>query len=261
MPACFQRAEMTGGQRRAPPDPRSPAPDSDVQPLGSARPGLLPGAYSSGSQTRTQPTTGQPTGTDASLWVPASAAREPPGGVGPATLRAPPPGRRGSHRARPAPRGGGRSLGDRLGCERRGRELPPLPVVPRAAAAASPRRRPRRPPPRARPLAPRARGRLREKPPPTPLCALSSPRSPTPPPPLSAPRPLSQPALARLPEPTSPATSGEGTTVGTESHTSGGDEFSLRSPHDVLPAWTFRNGSGLFAASVYPLAIVRAESH
>ena len=61
-------------------------------------------------------------------------------------LRAPPPGRRGSHRARPAPRGGGRSLRDRLGCKWRGRELPPLPVVPerqppphRGAAPAGPR--------------------------------------------------------------------------------------------------------------------------
>lgn len=49
-------------------------------------------------------------------------------------------------RARPAPRGGGRSLRDRLGCKWRGRELPPLPVVPerqppphRGAAPAGPR--------------------------------------------------------------------------------------------------------------------------
>lgn len=66
-----------------------------------------------------------------------------------------------------------------------------------------------------------------------PLCALSFPRSPPPPPPpLSAPEPLSQPALARLPEPTSPAVRGEGTSAGarTESRTSGDDELSLRSP-------------------------------
>jgi hypothetical protein len=117
-----------------------------------ARPPAWPGcaasrARSSGPQTpKPHPTTSRPYGTDASLGIPASATREPPGGVGPATLRAPPPGRRGSHRARPAPRGGGRSLRDRLGCKWRGRELPPLPVVPerqppphRGAAPAGPR--------------------------------------------------------------------------------------------------------------------------
>ncbi|XP_054428962.1 proline-rich protein HaeIII subfamily 1-like [Pteronotus mesoamericanus] len=78
--------------------------------------------------------------------------------------------------SRPGPRGGGRSPGATSSARWRGFKLPPLVCTPRAAAAATAlsQHRPRRTPPRARPLAP-----PRPAPPPTPsaLC-LSLARRP-----------------------------------------------------------------------------------
>lgn len=127
---------------------------------------------------------------------------------------------------------------------------------PRAAAAASPRRRPRRPPPRARPLAPRARGRLREKPPPTPLCALSFPCSPSPRlclPPHRFHSPRSPASRSQPPLPLVEKGRRRGPNRRSREETSSACDrharLFRRGPSEM--AWAF-------TASVYPLAVVNA---
>lgn len=166
-----------------------------------ARPPAWPGcaasrARSSGPQTpKPHPTTSRPYGTDASLGIPASATREPPGGVGPATLRA-------------------------------------------------------------RPLAPRARGRLREKPPPTPLCALSFPCSPSPRlclPPHRFHSPRSPASRSQPPLPLVEKGRRRGPNRRSREETSSACDrharLFRRGPSEM--AWAF-------TASVYPLAVVNA---
>ncbi|XP_030102329.1 collagen alpha-1(I) chain [Mus musculus] len=244
--------EVSRGLGRVPPDPRAPSPGLDVQPLDSAGPDLLPG--------------------QAAL-PPAPALRDPrprnptpprAGPTGPTRASGSPRAQRANRQAASAPQRSAPLPPAAVGLTgpglRRGAGVGRCGTASGASGAGASCRRCQWSPSGSRrltaappPPAPAPRppiGSARPGPPPgeaaadPPLCFVFPLLAV--PPPLSAPTSLSQPALSRLPEPTSSAARGEGTTAGTESQISGGDEFSLRSTRKALPARTFRNGLGLY---------------